>query len=405
MTIKERGVLAIIVGIILSLILSLNNDYLSPYYIESKTYKAPSLFNEIIKQIQSEYVDEVDYDVLINSAVTGILSGLDEYSEILSDDDYRQVRISAEGVYSGIGVTVYQDSGHIKIADVIKNSAAFHAGIGLGDEIIEINNERLTGNTLPVISHQLDGKIGTEVSLLIKKLITNEVTRIKLMREKIYIPSVYSEMLASNFCYIKLDKFNNQTQLEINRAISNSCRSVIAANNSIKGLIIDIRNNLGGTLESAVDVSDLFLSSGIIVSAKGRENDLMFVRSASKDDILADLPIAIIVNKYSASAAEIFAGAMQDNKRAIIIGTATYGKGSIQSVIPLSDGGAIKLTTARYFRPSGEPINELGIRPDILIKSSNYAISLFPATKTDISNDIQLSEAINVLNRNINYYH
>ena len=225
------------------------------------------------------------------------------------------------------------------------------------------------------------------------------------MREKIYIPSVYSEMLASNFCYIKLDKFNNQTQLEINRAISNSCQSVIAVNNSIKGLIIDIRNNLGGTLESAVDVSDLFLNSGIIVSAKGRENDLMFVRSASKDDILADLPIAIIVNKYSASAAEIFAGAMQDNKRAIIIGTATYGKGSIQSVIPLSDGGAIKLTTARYFRPSGEPINKLGIRPDILIKSSKYAVSSFSATKIDISNDIQLSEAINVLNRNINYYH
>jgi carboxyl-terminal processing protease len=170
-------------------------------------------------------------------------------------------------------------------------------------------------------------------------------------------------------------------------------------------LIVDIRNNPGGTLESAVDVSDLFLDSGVIVSAKGRNNDLIFIHSANKTDILKGLPIAVIVNQYSASASEIFAGALQDNNRAILVGTATYGKGSIQSVIPLSDGGAIKLTTARYIRPSGAPINKLGIRPDILVKSTNGKEFSLTKRKDDHSNDIQLSEAINALNNNINYYH
>jgi len=405
MTIRERGVLAIIVGIILSLILSLSNTYLASHYIDLKRYKAPSLFNEIIKQIQSEYIDEVEYDILVKSAVTGVLSDLDEYSEILSNDDYRQIRISANGVYSGVGLKIYQDSGHIKIADVINNTAAFYAGIEPDDEIIEIDNEQLKDSKLNIISQKLDGKLGSEVTLLIKKLITNEIIHIKLIREKIYIPSVFSKMLTSNHCYIKLDKFNNQTQKEVNNTINNDCLSNNVTNIPIKGLIIDIRNNLGGTLESAVNVSDLFLNEGIIVTAKGRDNVLMFVREASKDRILADLPIAIIVNKYSASAAEIFAGAMQDNKRAIIVGTATYGKGSIQSVIPLSDGGAIKLTTARYFRPSGKPISELGIRPDILVKSSMHEDSLFRDIKGNVADDIQLSEAINILNRRIKYYH
>ena len=405
MTIKERSLLTIIISIILSLILILSNNFFPSYYTKQKIYTAPSLFNEIITQIESEYIDKVDYDILINSAITGVLTDLDEYSEILNDEDYRQVRNSAEGVYSGIGVTLYQNADHTKIAHVIKNSVAFYAGIEVDDEIIEIDSERIATSNLSDISQQLDGKIGSKVILLVKKLSTNKLTQINLVREQISIPSVYSEMLASSYCYIKLDKFNNQTKTEITRIISNNCLPVRISNSSIKGLIVDIRNNPGGTLESAVDVSDLFLDGGIIVSAKGRNNDLMFIHSANKTDILEGLPIAIIVNKYSASASEIFAGALQDNNRAIVVGTATYGKGSIQSVIPLSDGGAIKLTTARYIRPSGAPINKLGIRPDILVKSTNIEKHLSVKKKNDRNNDIQLSEAINALNRNINYYH
>ena len=403
MTIKEEHIRLIIISIILSLILILSNNFFPSYYTKQKIYTAPSLFNEIITQIESEYIDKVDYDILINSAITGVLTDLDEYSEILNDEDYRQVRNSAEGVYSGIGVTLYQNADHTKIAHVIKNSVAFYAGIEVDDEIIEI--AKPIWDNLSDISQQLDGKIGSKVILLVKKLSTNKLTQINLVREQISIPSVYSEMLASSYCYIKLDKFNNQTKTEITRIISNNCLPVRISNSSIKGLIVDIRNNPGGTLESAVDVSDLFLDRGIIVSAKGRNNDLMFIHSANKTDILEGLPIAIIVNKYSASASEIFAGALQDNNRAIVVGTATYGKGSIQSVIPLSDGGAIKLTTARYIRPSGAPINKLGIRPDILVKSTNIEKYLSVKKKNDRNNDIQLSEAINALNRNINYYH
>lgn len=405
MTIKERSSLTIIIGIILSLILVLSNNFLSSYDETTKNYKIPSLFNEIITQIESEYIDEVDHDVLINSAVTGILSDLDEYSEILSNEDYRQVRNSAEGVYSGIGVTLYKHDGHTKIASVITNSVAFHAGIETDDEIIQIDSDRVATNNLSYISNQLDGEIGSEVILLLRKSTDKKIIQIPLVREQILIPSVYSEVLASSFCYIKLDKFNNKTKLEIVNIVSNNCLSSSASDSSIKGFIVDIRNNPGGTLESAVGVSDLFLDSGVIVSAKGRNNDLIFIHSANKTDILKGLPIAVIVNQYSASASEIFAGALQDNNRAILVGTATYGKGSIQSVIPLSDGGAIKLTTARYIRPSGAPINKLGIRPDILVKSSNSEEFSLTKRKDDHSNDIQLSEAINALNNNINYYH
>ena len=402
MVIKERVILVITIGFVLGLIFALSENYL--YFDKpSRSEENPIVFNEILNEIQSKYIDKVDYDVLIKSAVTGILSDLDEHSEILSADDYRQVKNSTKGMYTGIGITIYNNSNKGLIKVVNNQSSAFVSGVRPGDEILMINGQPIENLTFIELSQLIKGQAGTNVKLVIKKVITEEIMSLNLMRENIFSPSIDTKILSSQYCYIKLDKFNNQTQVEINHDMNNICLSKKRNINVTRGLIIDIRNNPGGTLEGAVKVANLFLERGVIVSAKGRKNDSLFVHSADANDITKGLPIVIIVNKYSASAAEIFAGAMQDNNRAIIVGTSTYGKGLIQTVIPLTDGSAIKLTTAQYFRPSGSPITKSGIRPDIVIKNTESA------SKNDrdesIYEDLQLSEAINIMNNRLEYNH
>lgn len=402
MVIKERVILVITIGFVLGLIFALSENYL--YFDKpSRSEENPIVFNEILNEIQSKYIDKVDYDVLIKSAVTGILSDLDEHSEILSADDYRQVKNSTKGMYTGIGITIYNNSNKGLIKVVNNQSSAFVSGVRPGDEILMINGQPIENLTFIELSQLIKGQAGTNVKLVIKKVITEEIMSLNLMRENIFSPSIDTKILPSQYCYIKLDKFNNQTQVEINHDMNNICLSKKSNINVTRGLIIDIRNNPGGTLEGAVKVANLFLERGVIVSAKGRKNDSLFVHSADANDITKGLPIVIIVNKYSASAAEIFAGAMQDNNRAIIVGTSTYGKGLIQTVIPLTDGSAIKLTTAQYFRPSGSPITKSGIRPDIVIKNTESA------SKNDrdesIYEDLQLSEAINIMNNRLEYNH
>jgi carboxyl-terminal processing protease len=402
MVIKERVILVITIGFVLGLIFALSENYL--YFDKpSRSEENPIVFNEILNEIQSKYIDKVDYDVLIKSAVTGILSDLDEHSEILSADDYRQVKNSTKGMYTGIGITIYNNSNKGLIKVVNNQSSAFVSGVRPGDEILMINGQPIENLTFIELSQLIKGQAGTNVKLVIKKVITEEIMSLNLMRENIFSPSIDTKILPSQYCYIKLDKFNNQTQVEINNDMNNICLAKKSNINVTRGLIIDIRDNPGGTLEGAVKVANLFLEKGVIVSAKGRKNDSLFVHSADANDITKGLPIVIIVNKYSASAAEIFAGAMQDNNRAIIVGTSTYGKGLIQTVIPLTDGSAIKLTTAQYFRPSGSPITKSGIRPDIVIKNTESA------SKNDrdesIYEDLQLSEAINIMNNRLEYNH
>ena len=398
MAIKERVILVITIGLVLGLIFSLSENYLR--FNQSTVSNArPILFNEILNEIQSKYIEKVDYDVLVKSAVTGILSDLDEYSEVLSADDYQQVKNSTNGFHAGIGITIFNDLNKVTIKSVSNKSNAYMAGVKSGDEILSINGQPLKNLTFVELSKLIDGEVGTDVDLIIKKDLTNTIMSLNIIRENIYSPSIDTKLLLSHYCYIKLDKFNNQTQSEIDRDLKNICLSNKKTINETKGLIIDIRNNPGGTLEGAVKVANLFLEKGVIVSAKGRKNDSLFVHSADANDISKGLPIAIIVNKHSASAAEIFAGAMQDNNRAIIVGTSTYGKGLIQTVIPLTDGSAIKLTTARYFRPSGAPINKSGIRPDIVVQSSANARS--NDDNNSIYDDLQLSEAINIMNNRL----
>ena len=401
MTKKHRALLAIVIGVFLGFVLSSSNEF---FFSPTTTHVNLNTNDEILKKIQEKYIEALDFGDFSQESTEKALTQLDEHSEFLSEHEHQDIINAAKGIYSGVGIKIYEDEGTIKVSHVFNNSPAYHAGIMLGDEIVKINAKEITFNNFVNTLKMFEGNKSSEIELIIQRKGTNEELNFNMHREDVSVPSTHAEIMASNYCYIKIDVFNNNTKIEINDVLSDKCTIIDANKQQIQGFIIDVRNNPGGTLEAAVAVSDLFLNEGVIVSARGRNNKLIFTYSANQDDIAGGLPMAIIVNKKSASAAEIFASAMQDNNRAIVVGVNTYGKGSIQEVIPLSRGGAIILTTARYYRPSGNPITSSGIRPDIKIVDYNYFKDSKYNSKIDAKKDIQLSQAIDILQRNKDYY-
>ncbi len=401
MTKKHRSLLAILTGVFLGFVLSLSNEFFSSF--------ATTRFNlntndEILTTIKEKYIETVDFIDFKQQSIEKTIAQLDEYSEFLSEQEYQDIINVSKGIYTGVGIKIYEDEAAIKVSKVFSNSPADYAGIMLDDEIVKINAKEITFNEFIKTLKTLEDNKKSEIEIIIHREGTNEELNFKMLRENVSVPSIYAEIMTSNYCYIKIDVFNNNTKIEINDVLSDECAIIDANQNQIQGVIIDVRNNPGGTLKAAVGVSDLFLNKGVIVSARGRDNKLMFTYSANQDDIADGLPMVIIVNKKSASAAEIFAGAMQDNNRAIVVGVNTYGKGSIQEVIPLSKGGAIILTTARYYRPSGNPITSSGIRPDVKIVDYNYFKDSKYNSRVDLKQDVQLSQAIDILKRNKDYY-
>jgi len=401
MTKKHRALLAIVIGVFLGFVLSSSNEF---FFSPTTTHVNLNTNDEILKKIQEKYIEALDFGDFSQESTEKALTQLDEHSEFLSEHEHQDIINAAKGIYSGVGIKIYEDEATIKVSHVFNNSPADRAGIMLGDEIVKINAKEITFNNFVNTLKMFEGNKSSEIELIIQRKGTNEELNFNMHREDVSVPSTHAEIMASNYCYIKIDVFNNNTEIEINDVMSDECTIIDANKQKIQGFIIDVRNNPGGTLEAAVAVSDLFLNEGIIVSARGRDNKLMFTYSANQDDIADGLPMAIIVNKKSASAAEIFASAMQDNNRAIVVGVNTYGKGSIQEVIPLSRGGAIILTTARYYRPSGNPITNSGIRPDIKIVDYNYFKGSKYNSIIDVKKDIQLSQTIDILQRNKDYY-
>ena len=401
MTKKHRALLAIVIGVFLGFVLSSSNEF---FFSPTTTHVNLNTNDEILKKIQEKYIEALDFSDFSQESTEKVLTQLDEHSEFLSEQEHQDIINAAKGIYSGVGIKIYEDEATIKVSHVFNNSPADRAGIMLGDEIVKINAKEITFNNFVNTLKMFEGNKSSEIELIIQRKGTNEELNFNMHREDVSVPSTHAEIMASNYCYIKIDVFNNNTKIEINDVLSDKCTIIDANKQQIQGFIIDVRNNPGGTLEAAVAVSDLFLNEGVIVSARGRNNKLIFTYSANQDDIAGGLPMAIIVNKKSASAAEIFASAMQDNNRAIVVGVNTYGKGSIQEVIPLSRGGAIILTTARYYRPSGNPITSSGIRPDIKIVDYNYFKDSKYNSKIDAKKDIQLSQAIDILQRNKDYY-
>jgi carboxyl-terminal processing protease len=351
-----------------------------------------------MERVKRDYVDPIDDAQLLESAVRGMVADLDRHSEYLDADEFQDVRISTSGSYSGVGLEVSTENGAIVVIAPIDGTPAQRAGIESGDEIVEIDGISVANNGLDKTIDKMRGRPGTPIALTVQRENYDDRLMFYLTRQKIQVASVRYEILQPSFGYLRLSQFNETTTEEASSAIDSMMEEVQASTgNMLTGLILDLRNNPGGLLDSAVAVTDLFLDSGVIVTAEGRTPESRFVREAQDGDILDGAAIIVLVNGGSASASEIVAGALQDHHRATIVGTTTFGKGLVQTVMPLSKGRAVKLTTSRYFTPSGDSIHEVGVSPDIVVEGTRQFPNQNLQAGVDRETDVQLMEALQQL--------
>ncbi len=344
------------------------------------TYELLNLFGEVMERAKVSYVEDVSDKKLIEASINGMLSSLDPHSSFLDDQSFKYMSEQTKGKFGGLGIEVTMESGVVKVVSPIDDTPAFKAGLKPGDYITNIDGEQVMGLTLNEAVDKMRGKIGSKVKLTIRRL-NEKPFDVTVKREEIKIQSVKSDIKAKDVAYIRITSFSEDTDKMIEKAIK-SMKDKLKGNP--KGIIIDVRNNPGGLLDQAVSISDLFLDKGEIVSTRSR-NEADTVRYTAKNgDIAQGLPIVVIINDGSASASEILAGALQDHKRAIVLGEKSFGKGSVQTVIPLGKYGAMRLTTARYYTPSGRSIQAKGIEPDVEVK---------PAKVEIIENEYERSEA------------
>ena len=354
---------------------------------ESDIYKKIDLFGEVLEKINKEYVDEIDQSESMDSAINGLLQSLDPYSAYMSPEILNEMQTETSGEFGGLGIEVSMESGVVKVISPIDDTPASRAGIKAGDYIVKINDIQVQGKSLSEAVDLMRGPVGSEIELTIRRRGKKKALTFIIVREIIEIQSVKTDLLEKNIGYIRLTSFNENSGDQIKKKIKE-----FKKNNKVKAYILDLRNNPGGLLSQAIKISDFFLDNGEIVSTKSRkvsENRKWF---AKKGDILNGETLIVLINYGSASASEIVAGALKDHKRAILLGENSYGKGSVQSIIPLKNDGAIRLTVAKYYLPSGKSISEVGISPDIEIveESDDFII------KTETDN--QLNYAIKLLN-------
>jgi len=316
---------------------------------------------EIIAQVQRESVDEVTPDRLLEQAMRGMVGGLDPYSAYLDRREYEELRRGAAGSYPGIGIEVSAEGEGIKVVRSLADSPAARAGIRGGDVILQIDNEPVGANVSAALE-QMRGPPGSLVRLTLRRAESAELVSVALERAKVEVYSVSGEMLESGFAYVRIASFSETTRKDFDKVVRE-----LSMTGRLRGVVLDVRHNPGGVLEAAVEVADALLDSGNIVSATGRTAEANFRMDASQGQLLEGVPLVLLINGASASAAEILAGALKDNGRARLVGRRTYGKGVVQSVLPLADGRALKLTTSRYVTPAGVSIDETGIEPDVLL--------------------------------------
>jgi carboxyl-terminal processing protease len=366
-----------------------------PTPTDSLPWEDARLFAEVYERIKREYVDNVDDHELMEKAVRGMVGALDTHSAFLDSEEFEEMRLSTMGSYPGVGIEVMADDRGVKILRPIEGSPAERAGMQSGDLIVKIDGVAVGADITGAIN-RMRGPAGSTVKLSVRRGASAELLDFTLRRAKVEVRSVAEQMLEPGYGYVRITSFSETTAEDVGRAIA---RLKHASPAGLKGLILDLRNNPGGVLEAGVAVADAFLEHGLIVSADGRTSDAQFRMEATPGDVIGGAPLVLLINGGSASAAEIVAGALKDHGRAELIGHKTYGKGSVQTVMPLSHGGALKLTTSRYFTPSGASIHDKGILPDILIGGPDEApgdISLdalaAPLSKRDPEVHLALAE-------------
>jgi carboxyl-terminal processing protease len=333
------------------------------------TYKQLNLFGDVFELVRNGYVDEVKVDTLVEGAINGMLTALDPHSNYLNAKNFTDMKVQTRGEFGGLGIEVSMESGLVKVVSPIDDTPAARAGLKPNDLITHLDGAPVQGLTLPEAVEKMRGPVNSDIILTVRRE-GQEPFDVKLTRAVIKIQSVRSHLEGNNIGYIRVTSFNEQTDVGLNNAMKNLKQQ---ADNKLIGVILDLRNNPGGLLDQAVAVSDAFLEKGEIVSTRGRRADDAQRYNARPGDIATGLPMAVLINGGSASASEIVAGALQDHHRAVVIGTKSFGKGSVQTIIPLAGHGAMRLTTARYYTPSGRSIQARGIDPDIIVEAAKIA--------------------------------
>tara|TARA_A100001011_G_scaffold357606_2_gene402629 strand:- start:1169 stop:2302 length:1134 start_codon:yes stop_codon:yes gene_type:complete len=339
---------------------------------DERLYKKIDLFGEVLDKIKKEYVEDVDQSEMLDSAINGALQSLDPYSSYMGPELFQEIETDTKGEFGGLGIEVGMEAGVIKVISPIDDTPASKANIKSGDYIIQIDGNQVQGKSLIEAVKMMRGPVGSEIKLTIRRKGEKKAIEKKIIREIIQIKSVEAKIFEKKIAYLRLKSFNSNSSKQLVKEIDK-----FEKKNEPVGYILDLRNNPGGLLTQAINVTDFFLDDGEILSTKGRkviENRRFF---AKKGDKVKGKPLIVLINQGSASASEIVAGALQDHKRAIVLGENTYGKGSVQSVIPLSDGGGIRLTVSKYYLPSGKSISEVGVAPDIMVeeKGENFTLN------------------------------
>lgn len=349
-------------------------------------YKKIDLFGEVLDKVKKEYVDEINESDVMDAAINGVLQYLDPYSVYMNPELFESMQTDTKGEFGGLGIEVSMEAGVVKVISPIDDTPASKAGIKAGDYIIKINDVQVQGKTLMEAVKLMRGPVGSSIDLTIRRRGEKKIINKTIIRKMIQIKSAEAKIIKNNIGYLRLKSFNSNSSKQLVEKIGNFEKS-----KKLTGYILDLRNNPGGLLTQAINVTDFFLNDGEIVSTKGRkasENRRFF---AKKGDKVKGKPLIILINNGSASASEIVAGALKDHKRAILLGENTYGKGSVQSIIPLSDGGGMRLTISKYYLPSGQSISEIGVSPDILVEEESEDF------KINSVSDNQLNYAIKLL--------
>jgi len=355
--------------------------------LENDIYKKIDVFGEVLEKINKEYVDEINQSESMDSAINGLLQSLDPYSSYMSPEIFNEMQTETSGKFGGLGIEVSMESGVVKVISPIDDTPASRAGIKAGDYIVKIDNLQVQGKSLSEAVDLMRGPVGSGIELTVRRQGEKKALTFYIVREIIEIQSVKAEVLEKNIGYIRLTSFNENSGKQIKKRINE-----LEKENKVKGYILDLRNNPGGLLSQAITISDFLLESGEIVSTKSRKSSENRKWFANKGDLTNGKTLIVLINYGSASASEIVAGALKDHKRAILLGENSYGKGSVQSIIPLKNDGAIRLTVAKYYLPSGESISEVGVSPDIEIIEETNEFRI----KTETDN--QLNYALKLLN-------